>query len=143
MRPVVTYQIRRSIDGERDDVVAALEVDLGVSAGSDDDVLLAVDGVGGRRRIDAGAREERPQDVAGFRIVGAEPAIAFTGEHEATGSGQRATQHGQRRLFLPGDLAGVVIDGGDIAERLLGGDYLEGAAKPELAARIGRALDLI
>src|SRR6476620_6452789 len=143
MRPVVTYQMRVSIDGERDDVVAALEVNLDVTTRADDDVLLAVDGVGGWRRIDAGAREERPQNVAALRIVGAEPAIAFTGEHEATGSGQRATHHGQRRLFLPGNLAGVVVDGGDVAERLLGGDHLESAAKPELAARIGRALDLI
>src|SRR5262245_33722087 len=51
---------KRSIDREGDDVVAALEVDLHVTARADDDVLLPVDGVGGRRRVHAGAREERP-----------------------------------------------------------------------------------
>src|ERR1700730_3061391 len=53
-----------SIDGEGDDVVAALVVDLDVSAGRDHDVLLAVDRVGGRRRVDAGAGPEFPQDRA-------------------------------------------------------------------------------
>jgi hypothetical protein len=43
MRPVVTYPARTSIDGKRDDVVAALEVDLRVSTSADDDVLLAID----------------------------------------------------------------------------------------------------
>ena len=65
MRPVVTYPACISIDGKRDDVVAALEVDLRVSTCADDDVLLAVDGIGSGRCIDAGPGEERPQDVAG------------------------------------------------------------------------------
>src|SRR5512147_2547807 len=100
MRAVVTYQIRLSIDGKRDDVVAALEVDLGISASADDDVLLAVDGVGGWRSVDAGAGKERPQYVAALRIVSAEPAVPFTGEHEPSGSGERAAHHRQRRLLL-------------------------------------------
>src|SRR5262249_15337819 len=143
MRPVVTYQIRLSIDGKGDDVVAALEVDLDVTASADDDVLLAVDGVGSRRRIDAGAGKERPQHVTGLGIVGAEPAVALTGEHEAAGSGERAAHQRYRRLLLPCDLAGVVIDGGDVAEGLLGWNHLEGAAEPKLAARIGRTRHLI
>src|SRR5262245_10611941 len=44
---------------ERDDVVAPLVVELGVAARRDDNVLLPVDRVGRRRRIDAGARPER------------------------------------------------------------------------------------
>src|SRR5262245_26591830 len=44
----------RSVGREGDDVVAALEVDLHVTARADDDVLLPVDGVGGRRRVHAG-----------------------------------------------------------------------------------------
>ena len=52
---------KRSLDREGDDGVAALGVDLGVAARADDDVLLAADHVGGRRRIDAGAGLELPQ----------------------------------------------------------------------------------
>ena len=48
-------EARRLLDREGDDGVAALGVDLGVAARSDDDILLAVDHVGRRRRIDAGA----------------------------------------------------------------------------------------
>src|SRR5512145_1788320 len=105
MRPVVTYQMRISVDGERDDVVAALEVDLRVSTGADDDVLLAVHRIGSWRGIDARACEEGPQNIAALRVVGAEPTVTFTSEHETAGGGQRAAHHGQRRLLLPGDLA--------------------------------------
>src|SRR4026207_200121 len=94
MRPVVTYPACISIDGKRDDVVAALEVDLRVSTCADDDVLLAVDGIGSGRCIDAGPGEERPQDVATLRVVGAEPSVALTGEHETASGGQRAAPPG-------------------------------------------------
>ena len=42
-----------SIDSESDDVVAALEVDLDVTARADHDILLAAQRVAGGRRIDA------------------------------------------------------------------------------------------
>ena len=112
-----------SIDGKRDDVVAALEVDLGISASANDDVLLAVERIGSGRSVDAGTGKERPQDVAALRIVGAEPAVAFTSEHETAGGRQGAAHHGQRRLLLPGDLAGVVVDGGDVAPALFAGNH--------------------
>jgi hypothetical protein len=35
-----------SVDGERDDIIAALEVDLRISAGTDHNVLLTVDRIG-------------------------------------------------------------------------------------------------
>ena len=134
---------RRSIDRKGDDVVAALEVDLRVSARTDDNVLLAVDRVGGRRRVDAGSGKERPQDLAALGVIGPEPAVALAGEHETAGRGERAAHHRQRRLHLPLDLAGVVVDGGDVAEALQVRDHLEGAAEPQLAVGIGRALDLV
>src|ERR1700729_4014445 len=74
---------RRLFDSEGDDVVAALGVDLGVAARTDDDILLAVDHVGGRGRIDAGASLELPEHFAGGVVVSLEPAIGFAGEDEA------------------------------------------------------------
>jgi hypothetical protein len=47
-----------SLDREGDDVVAALGVDLGVAARTNDDVLLAADLIRGRGRIDARAMGE-------------------------------------------------------------------------------------
>ena len=63
-RPAQFSLLRRRLvligQRERDDVVTAFVVHLRISAGTDDDVLLAVHGVGGRWRIDAGAGLERP-----------------------------------------------------------------------------------
>src|SRR5215472_13331040 len=67
----------QSVQGERDDGVAALVVELHVAAGGDHDVLLAADHVGGGRRIDAGPGIERPQHLAVLGVIGAEAAVAF------------------------------------------------------------------
>src|SRR5207244_3965689 len=92
---------------------------------------------------DAGAHKERPQHLARFSVIGPEPAVARAREHETPGGCQCPALHRQRRLDLPFDFAGIVIDGGDVAELLLAGDYRSGTAEPEPAARIGRALDVI
>src|SRR5262249_58097398 len=60
------------IDSEGDDVVAPLVIDLDVAARGDHDVLLAVDRIGGRRRVDAGARLELPENGSGLRVIGFE-----------------------------------------------------------------------
>ena len=74
---------------EGDDRVAALGVDLHVAAGGDHDVLLAARRVGRRRRVDAGAGVEFPQDAAALGVIGLEPAVGFAGEKKPAGSGER------------------------------------------------------
>src|ERR1700757_4243242 len=130
-----------SIDRESDDVVAALEVDLDVTARADHDILLAAQRVAGGRRIDARPGAEAPQFLAGGRVVGRKLAVAFPRENKATRGGENAADHRLRRLHLPFDLASVVVDGGDVARLLLARDGGEGAAQPQLAVRIGRAFD--
>src|ERR1700729_2699076 len=137
------YEARGLLDREGDDVVAALGVDLGVAARTDDDILLAVNHVGRRGRVDAGAGLELPKHFAAGIVVGLEPAVGFAGEDEAAGGRKNPTDHRLRRLDLPGDLAGVVVDRGDIAEALLSGDDRERAAKPEFAVRIGGVGDRV
>src|SRR5271166_811933 len=131
----------RSIEREGDDVVAAPEVDLDVTARANHDVLLAAHHVARRRCIDARTGAEAPQFLAVGRVVGCELAVAFTCENKTAGGGEDAADHRFRRLHLPFDLAGVVVDGGDVARLLFARDGREGAAKPQLAVRIGRALD--
>src|ERR1700722_4180611 len=111
-------EARALLDREGDDVVAALGIDLGVAARTDDDILLAVDHVGRRRRIDARASLELPKHFASGRVVGFEPAVGLASEEKAAGCGENAANHRLRRLDLPGDLPGVVVDRGDIAEAL-------------------------
>src|SRR5262245_8493505 len=132
-----------SIQREGDDGVAALVVELHIAAGRDHDVLLASDHVRGRRRVDAGTGIERPQHIAVAGVVGAEAAIAFAGEHQPAGGREDAADHRLRRLHLPADLSGIVVNGGDVAPLFLGRDDLEGAAEPQLAGRVGRTLHLI
>src|SRR5262249_35732364 len=133
----------KSLQREGDDIVASLVVELDVAAGGNDDVLLAVDRIGGRWRVDAGAGVESPQYLAIPGVIGAEAPIAFAREHEAAGRRQNAADHRLRRLYLPANFAGVVIDRRDVAGLLFGWDDLEGAAEPELALRIGRAFHKI
>src|SRR5262249_62237967 len=109
----------RSVERERDDAVPALGVDLHGRAGRDYDVLLAGDAVGGRRRIDASASIECPQHLAVGRVIGAEAAIRLAREYDAAGSRQNAADHRLRRLDLPADLTGVVVDGGYVSGLLL------------------------
>src|ERR1700692_3918119 len=122
-----------SIPREGDDAVAALGIDLHVAAGRHHDVLLAADDIGRRRRVDAGAGLELPQYVAALGVIGLEPAVAFAGEDQAAGRGENAADHRLRRLHLPFDLAGVVVDCSYVAPLLFRGDDLEGAAEPQLA----------
>src|SRR4249919_3158471 len=132
-----------SIERECDDVVAATEVDLGIPARTDDDILLAADHVGGRRRIDARTGAEVPQFLAVGGIVGRELAVALTRENKTARGGENASDHWLRRLDLPFDLAGVVINSGDVTRLRLAWDRREGATQPQLAIRIWRALDSV
>src|SRR5580692_2097680 len=122
-----------SIERERDNVVAAVEVYLGISARTDHDILLAVNHVGGRRRIDACTGPEAPQFLAVGRIVGRELAIALTRENKTARSGENASDHRLRRLDLPFDLARVVVNSRNVARLRLARDRREGATKPQLA----------
>src|SRR6266849_9541678 len=65
---------------EGDDVVAPLVVELDIAAGGNDDILLAIDRIGRRRRVDAGAGVESPQHLAVLGVIGAEAPIAFARE---------------------------------------------------------------
>src|SRR3979409_503776 len=53
-RFIVRWRPTRSVERERDNVVAAAEVDLGITTRADHNILLAAHHVGGRWRIDAG-----------------------------------------------------------------------------------------
>ena len=50
---------------------------------------------------------------------------------------ENAADHRLRRLDLPDDLPGVVVDRSDIAESRLSRDFREGAAEPQFSIRIG------
>src|SRR5580704_19622912 len=123
-------EARALLDREGDDVVAALGIDLGVAARTDDDILLAVDHVRRRGGIDAGASLELPKHFASGGVVRFKPPVGFAGEQEAAGGGENAADHGLRRFDLPGDLTRVVVDRGDVAEALLARDDRERAAEP-------------
>src|SRR5262245_60804805 len=71
---------------EGDDVVATSERKVGVTAGGDSYVLLAIHCIGHRRCVDAGTGEERPQNLASRCVMGSEPAIALAREQKPTGS---------------------------------------------------------
>src|SRR3984893_18652422 len=86
---------------------------------------------------------EAPQFLAGGRIVGRELAVAFTRDDKTACGGENAADDRLRRLHLPFDLAGVVVDGGNVARLGLARDRLEGATKPQLAVWIWRVLDLV
>src|SRR3954466_3444084 len=132
-----------SVDRERDDVVAALIVELGVTARPDHNILLGPNHVARWWRVHTGAGAEAPQLFAVGGVVGSELAIAFSGEHQAPGGGENASNHRLGRLDLPLDLAGVVVHRRDVTRLLLARDHLEGAAQPQLAVRIRRVLDVI
>src|SRR5258707_14512832 len=126
----------RSIERESDDIVAAAEVDLSVPSRAYHDILLSVDHVGGGRRIDAGSGAEAPQFLAAGRIVSGELAVALTRENKAACGGQNAADHRFWRLDLPFYLAGVVVNGGNVARLRLARDRGESAAQPQLAVWI-------
>src|SRR5260370_961331 len=133
----------RSIKRERDNVVAAAEVDLGVSARTDHYILLAANHVGGRRRIDARTGAEVPQFLAVGRIVGRELAIALTRENKTARGGENASDHRLRRLDLPFDLAGVVVNGGNFARTGLPPQPPQSAPHPHTSIPGMRERDLL
>src|SRR6185312_4935119 len=118
---------------EGDERVAALVVELRIAARRNDDVLLAVDGIGGWWGVDAGPGLEFPEHGARVRVISLKQAVALAGKGKSARRHQNAADHRLLRLDLPFDLAGVVVDRGDVAPLLLGGNDLEGAAQPELA----------
>src|SRR5258706_6117850 len=125
-----------SIERESDDIVAAAEIDLRVASRAYDDILLAVDHVGGGRRVDAGSGAETPQFLAVGRIIGGELSVAFARENEAACGGENAADHRFWRLDLPFDLAGVVVNGGNVARLRLAPDRGENAGQPQIAVLV-------
>src|SRR5258706_12306904 len=101
----------RSIERQSHDIVSRAEIDLRLASRAYDDILVAVDHVGGGRRVDAGSGAETPQFLAVGRIIGGELAVAFARENEAACGGENAADHRFWRLDLPFDLAGVVVYG--------------------------------
>src|SRR5258706_12120702 len=122
-----------SIERESDDIVAAAEIDLRVASRAYDDILLAVDHVGGGRRVDAGSGAETPQFLAVGRIIGGELSVAFARENEAACVCKNAADHRFWRLDLPFDLAGVVVNGGDLDRQRLARGPGGRAAQPQRA----------
>src|SRR4030081_913948 len=123
----------RSIERETENIVAAGENELSVASCAHHDILLAVNHVSGGWRVDAGSSAETPQFLAGGRIVSGELAVAFARENKAACGGENAADHRFWRLHLPFDLAGVVVDGGDVARLCLARDRRESATQPQLA----------
>src|SRR5260370_18211456 len=130
----------RSIERESDDIVAAAEIDVRVAARAYEDILTAVDHVGGGRRVDAGSGAETPQFLAVGRIIGGELSVAFARENEAACGGENAADHRFWRLDLPFDLAGVVVNGGDFGRLRLARGRGESAAPPPLSVWVLWAL---
>src|ERR1700753_2742416 len=106
---------RRSVEGKGNDIVAAPEVHLGVSTRAYHDVLLAADHIAGGWRVDARAGMEVPQFLAAGGVIGGKLAVAFARKDQTACGGQNAADHRLPRLDLAPDLAGVLVDGGDIA----------------------------
>src|ERR1700704_4259410 len=132
-----------SIERESDEIVPAAEIDLSVASRTDHDILLAVNHVSGGWRVDAGSSAETPQFLAVGRIVSGELAVAFARENKAACGGENAADHRFWRLHLPFDLAGVVVDGSNIARLRFARNDLEGTAEPQLTIRIRRVLDMV
>src|SRR6266508_4922575 len=94
---------------EHEDRVAQRIADLEVTTRRDRDELRAVELVHRGRRVHAGAAVELPQDGASLGVVGLEPAVTLTGEHQAARRGGRAAHHREVSLLLPGDLPRVQV----------------------------------
>src|SRR4030088_2368469 len=58
---------------------------LEVAAGSDRDILLAIHLVRDGRSVDASAQVVAPDALAGFRVEGIEPTVAFAHEDQVSG----------------------------------------------------------
>src|SRR5438034_6067898 len=84
------------ISGQREyyDAVAALEVELRISARGDGDVLFVLHHIGHRRRVDAGSCLVLPQQASGLRVHRLKKTVAFAEEHQTPGGGERAADQG-------------------------------------------------
>ena len=82
------------LDSESKDAIAAFEVHHHVSSGRNNEVLLPVYGIRGRRCIHPSSSLELPQNLAGRRVIGFEPAVAFAGKDKAASCGEDAANHG-------------------------------------------------
>ena len=106
----------------------------------DEYVLMAVEHVrlGSIRHV---ADVRVPEDFAVGRVVSNQVAAEVALEQQLAGSCQHAVQSaasgsGRRVLVAPGDLAGLIVDGGEIAAQRCQA-YLFLAAETHRAARIG------
>src|SRR6266853_1250384 len=136
--------LHTSGQSEYDHAVAALEVDLRISARGDGDVLFVLHHVGDGRRVDAGSGLVLPQQASGLRVERLEEPVALAEEHQAPGRGERPSDQGLLGVVLPRDLAGIDVDRREPAPLLLARYGLECAAEPELAAaRVVRGFDVI
>src|SRR6266478_6194998 len=104
--------------GEYDDAVAALEIDLRISARGNGDVLFALHRVGHRRRVDSGSGLVLPQQASGRRVKRFEEPVAFAEEHQTSGGGERAADQGLLGVVLPRHLARIDVDGREPAPLL-------------------------
>src|ERR671919_407430 len=127
------YSRDRSVEREHQDGVAKLVVELEVAAGGDRDVLLAVHHERHRRGVDPGAGLERPELLAGRRVIGVEAAVTLAREHQVASRGQRAADHGVFGPGLPYDLSRVDVDRGDVTPLVLSRNRRERAAQPQLS----------
>ncbi len=137
----------------RDDLVARGRAEEPAAVGADDDVLLAVAAhVGGRCALRRHRQLVAPQFLAVPRVERAEPAVdRRADEHEIAGRRDRAA--GVRRAgrldalgrellelterHAPGDVAGVRVDGHELAPRRFGAAPHVGVV-PEARERPGR-----
>ncbi len=120
--------------------VAERIAELEVAATGHGDELLTPVHERHRRGIAASAAIELPELFSGLRAVGVEVAVAFTGECEAAGRGERAAHHGLGHLVLPGDLAGLEVHRGVEPVLLFTRDGDEGRSEPELALLVRRGM---
>src|SRR6185437_5295883 len=130
--PKTRRRRKPSIETEDEHGGAVFVVELIIAARRDGNIGLAVDLKSHRRGVDAGARREGPQALAALGVIGGESAVTLAGEDEPALGGERAADHRLIGLDLPGDLAGIDIDGRDVARLLLAGDGDEGAAEPHI-----------
>src|SRR5206468_7078537 len=104
-------------------------------AGDDGDVLLALVLPGDRRRDDARAGLELPDDLAALRIGRLQVALGRAPENEVAAGGQHAAPQRRVVLRLPDDRAALLVDGAQRADVVVM-QRLDG----EAGAEVGRAL---
>jgi hypothetical protein len=97
-------------------MIAAPQRHRAAVAGLDADVLLAVHLPGDRHRDHAGAGLELPQLLAVLGVESLDVAVRGAGEQQAAGGGQGAGPQRELLLVLPGDLAGLRVDGAQDAD---------------------------